>query len=161
MYFVSANQFQDRFEGAVAVQMLEGPVDPRYAEMEPGEKAFFELKRLTKIGCWHFADYESDAMWKLYAAQHKGVAICSTPERMRRAFKPFRLQPDYGEEDLWGGSVRYVDLAAIRMRGVGSLLDGALDHELLTVTELQFDEIAAAFSQFWQSFPEQLYLTVS
>ena len=69
-----------------------------------------------KISCWHRADYESDALWKLYAAEHKGVAICSTPERMRAAIQPFRLQPTYGTEDLWAGPVKYHDLMKVRLR---------------------------------------------
>jgi len=121
MYFASANQFIDPFEGAVAVQMNVPPPDPRYAEMDIGERAFFELKRLTKISCWHRAAFESDAMWKLYAGEHKGIAICTTPERMTAAFKPFRLKPEYGIEDLWAGSVQYVDLTRVRMRGANML----------------------------------------
>lgn len=120
-YFPSANQFVDIFEGAVAVQMDRAPTDPRYAEMEGTEKAFYELKRLTKISCWHRATYESDAMWKLYARENKGIAICTTPERMRAAFKPFRLRPDYGVESLRAGPVKYVDLTQVRMKGVGML----------------------------------------
>ncbi len=116
IYFASANQFVDPFEGAVAVQLNPPPADPRYAEMDFGEKAFFELKRLTKLNCWHRAAYESDAMWRLYAGQSKGVAICSTPNRMREAFRPFRLKPEYGAEDLWGGPVQYIDLTQVRMR---------------------------------------------
>lgn len=122
LYFASANQFIDPFEGAVAVQLNVPPPDPRYAEMESVEHAFFQLKRLTKISCWHRAAYESDAMWKLYAGEHKGIAICTTPDRMRDASKPFRLKPEYGVEDLWSGPVQYVDLTQIRMRGV-SMLD--------------------------------------
>ncbi|CAH1691966.1 hypothetical protein CHELA1G11_20998 [Hyphomicrobiales bacterium] len=61
-------------------------------------------------------------MWKLYAGELKGVAICTTPDRVRAAFRPFRLKPDYGVEDLWGGPVQYVDLIQIRMPGV-ALLD--------------------------------------
>lgn len=91
LYFASANQFIDPFEGAVAVQLNVPPPDPRYAEMESVERAFFRLKRLTKISCWHRAAYESDAMWKLYAGEHKGIAICTTPDRICSAFKPFRL----------------------------------------------------------------------
>ena len=121
IHFASANQFEDEFEGAVAVQLNEAPEDPRYVGMEGGERAFFELKRLTKISCWHVAEYESDAMWKLYGAQNKGVAICTTPERMRGAFKPFRLRPDYGLEEMWAGPVTYVDLTQVRMRNVGML----------------------------------------
>lgn len=116
MYFPSASQFTDPFEGAVAVQTNLPPPDPRYAEMEGAEKAFFALKRLTKLSCWHRAEYESDAMWKLYAGESKGVAICSTPGRMRKAFGPFRLKPEYGTEDLWGSPVQYIDLTQVRMR---------------------------------------------
>jgi hypothetical protein len=115
IYFASANQFTDPFEGAVAVQLNVPPPDPRYPEMETGEKAFFELKRLTKLNCWHRAQYESDAMWRLYAGESKGVAICSTPARIREALRPFRLKPEYGVEDLWGSPVQYIDLTQVRM----------------------------------------------
>jgi hypothetical protein len=115
MYFAAATQFRDAFEGAVAVQAPDFPVDPRYAEMEYLESAFYQLKRLTKINCWHRADYESDAMWKLYAGASKGVAICSTPQRMRAAFGPFRLAAEYAEEELSGGAVRYEDLLRVRL----------------------------------------------
>jgi hypothetical protein len=121
LYFASPNQYLDRFEGAVAVQVDVGPVDPRYSEMEFGEKAFFELKRLTKVSCWHRAAYESDAMWKLYAGEHKGIALVTTPKRMRSAIKPFRLKQEYGIEELWAGPVEYVDLTQIRMKGIGML----------------------------------------
>lgn len=116
IHFASANQFVDRFEGAVAVQMDAARADPRYAEMEQAEKAFFELKRLTKISCWHRAEYESDAMWKLYAEENKGISICTTPDRLRRALRPFRLRADYGIEELWAGPVEYLDLTQIRMK---------------------------------------------
>ena len=115
-YFAAATQFADPFERAVAVMPPDFPVDPRYQEPFDMEQAFRELKRLTKINCWHRADYESDAMWKLYAGESKGVAICSTPKRMQAAFRPFRLKPEYGIEDLWAGEVRYVDLLKVRMK---------------------------------------------
>lgn len=116
LHFASARQFADRFEGAVAVLPAGWPIDPRYAEMEHGERAFEELRRLTKINCWHRANYESDAMWQLYAGLRKGVAILTTPNRIRAAAKPFRLKPEYGHEDLWAGNVIYVDLLTERLR---------------------------------------------
>lgn len=115
LYFASARQFEDKFEGAVAVMPPGFPVDPRYAELDHGEHAFEQLKRLTKVNCWHRAAYESDAMWQLYAGKRRGVAICTTPERIRAAAKPFRLKPGYGNEDLWCGNVEYVDLLENRM----------------------------------------------
>lgn len=39
------------------------------------EDAFFSLRKFMKINCRHRADYESDAMWKLYAEQSKGERV--------------------------------------------------------------------------------------
>ncbi|NEV75925.1 DUF2971 domain-containing protein [Rhodopseudomonas sp. BR0C11] len=115
LYFASANQFDDPFEGAVAVQTDTPPTDPRYLAMERTEHAFFQLKRLTKLHCWHRGDFESDAMWKLYSGESKGIAVCSSPERIRTALKPFRLKPEFGTEDFWCGQVKYIDLTQVRM----------------------------------------------
>ncbi len=116
LYFASARQFDDPFEGAVAVLPPGFPIDPRYAEPAFGERAYEELRRLTKVSCWHRASYESDAMWQLYAGSRKGVAVRTTPDRIRAAAKPFRLKPEYGHEDLWAGNVQYVDLLQVRLR---------------------------------------------
>lgn len=116
LYFASARQFTDRFEGAVAVLPPGFPVDPRYAELDHGERAFEELRRLTKISCWHRASYESDAMWRLYAGANKGVAVRTTPNLIRSAAKTFRLKPEFGHEDLWAGNVNYVDLLKERLK---------------------------------------------
>ncbi|MBA4388880.1 MAG: DUF2971 domain-containing protein [Verrucomicrobia bacterium] len=118
--FASANQFEDPFEGAVAVLPYDLPVDPRYTVKDSSETAFAELKRLTKLSCWHIADHESTAMWKLYSDLGKGVAITSTPNKLARALTPFRLKPEYGVEELWGGNVVYVDLLRTRL-SVGML----------------------------------------
>lgn len=116
LYFASARQFTDPFEGAVAVLPAGFPVDPRYAEIEHHERAFEELRRLTKVSCWHRANYESDAMWQLYAGSNKGVAIRTTPSRISTAAKPFRIKPEHGHEDLWAGNVNYIDLLKERLR---------------------------------------------
>lgn len=116
IYFASARQFKDSFEGAVAIMPPSFPVDKRYAEPDSGECAFEQLKRLTKINCWHRAAYESDAMWQLYTEKSKGVAICTTPERIQAAAKPFRLEPEYGYEEMFAGNVEYVDLLQTRMK---------------------------------------------
>lgn len=116
LYFASARQFADPFEGAVAVLPHDTPIDPRYSQLEGADRAFEELRRLTKISCWHRADYESDAMWKLYAATRKGVAVRTTTERLSDGLLPFRFAPHYGEEEPYWGPVRYVDLHRERLR---------------------------------------------
>lgn len=38
------------------------------------------------INCWHENELESDGMWGLYSDRIFGIAIASTPERVRKAF---------------------------------------------------------------------------
>lgn len=116
LYFAASTQFTDKFEGAAAVIPPDFPLDPRYADMDHLERAYFEWRKLMKISCWHRAEFESDAMWRLYAEESKGVAVCSTPERLREAIQPFRLRPTYGTEDVWCGPVRYFDLMKVRLK---------------------------------------------
>jgi hypothetical protein len=110
LHFPSARQFEDQFEGAVAVLPHDFPSDPRYPDFDPVDSAFEELRRHTKISCWHRADFESAAMWNLYAAEGKGVAIRTTPGRLHASLEPFRLALGYGEEEPYWGWVRYIDL---------------------------------------------------
>lgn len=119
LYFAASTQFTDRFEGAAAVLPPDFPVDPRYREPDIMEQIGIRFRRHYKIHCWHRADYESNAMWHLYAEQSKGMAICSTPDRMRAAIKPFHLHPSFAEEDLWIGPVKYVDFLKVRLRPTG------------------------------------------
>src|SRR5207244_3600055 len=76
----------------------------------------FRFRRLYKINCWHRADYESNAMWRLYAEESKGVAICSTAERMRDAIRPYSVTERSEPEDLWAGGVKYYDFLNVRLR---------------------------------------------
>ena len=115
LYFAAARQFEDPFEGAVAVLRPGFPVDQRYAKPGWQERAFEELRRLTKVSCWHRSAYESNAMWQLYASARKGVAIRTNAERIQAAAKPFRLKSEYGHEELWAGNVNYVDLLKERL----------------------------------------------
>ena len=50
------------------------------------------------------------------ARSGKGVAVRTNAERIRTAAKPFRLKPEYGQEELWAGNVNYVDLLKERLR---------------------------------------------
>jgi hypothetical protein len=109
LYFAFPVQFEDVFEGCTAVTAPDLPADERYQEMDHTEQAFYRLRHHFKISCWHRADFESDAMWKLYAGEKKGVAICSTPERMRASIRPFRLPQASVDERIWAGDVSYQD----------------------------------------------------
>ena len=46
-----------------------------------------ELAHRRSIWCWHNADIESMALWHIYARE--GVAVKTTPARIKKAFDPF------------------------------------------------------------------------
>ncbi|WP_241202578.1 DUF2971 domain-containing protein [Caballeronia sp. SBC2] len=114
LYFASAREFDDPFEGATAVT-LPAPKDPRFNEIAPDEKAFEELRRLTKISCWNRGASESEAMWKLYASERKGIAVKTTAKKLAESLQPYRLSPEYADENFVWGEVRYVDLTSVRL----------------------------------------------
>jgi hypothetical protein len=116
LYHAAASQFEDIFEGAATITHPAAENDETNKGVEPIERAFRDLRRMTKISCWHRSSYESDAMWKLYAQSRKGVAICTTPELISLSAEPFRLKPEYGIEVLRGGPVEYVDLSKEKLR---------------------------------------------
>jgi hypothetical protein len=59
-------------------------------------------RRNYYVSCWHAADYESVAMWKIYGAPGPGVAIVSNGARLEASLAN-------NSPDLYLGSVRYFD----------------------------------------------------
>lgn len=63
-----------------------------------------ELAKRRTIWCWHAADIESMSLWDIYARE--GVAIRSTPSRIRESFSPYFVDSALIAE------VEYVDQAS-------------------------------------------------
>ncbi|HUA14986.1 MAG TPA: DUF2971 domain-containing protein [Verrucomicrobiae bacterium] len=53
------------------------------------------------VSCWHISEHESDAMWKLYSASGRGIAIESTVGSLRASLGD--------RKDLQIDAVRYMD----------------------------------------------------
>lgn len=120
LYFASAKQFADKFEGSISHPHVEhrkkanqhafgSDFDFIRKTESFATKAFQELTRLVKISCWHQNDFESAAMWELYLRDGKGVVIRSTVERLARSIGEYRIQPQFGAENIWLGAVKYID----------------------------------------------------
>ena len=60
------------------------------------------------VNCWHAADHESAAMWKIYGSLAGGVAIVSTGGRLHAALAQ-------ASEEIYLGAVRYVDPRAFEI----------------------------------------------
>jgi len=120
LYFAAAHQFEDAFEGAVTASELSRrrAVAERIFPEDVGaqddlvameSRAFADLRRMTKVNCWHAAEHENVAMWERYLRGEPGVAVVSTVRRLKDCMHPFRLEPHYGEESIMVGRVEYLD----------------------------------------------------
>jgi hypothetical protein len=91
LFFARADSFEDPWEGGLAGGDLkrfreehEGLGRP---ELQEAWDQRINEKRIALAGigvsCWYKAKHESAALWKIYAPQGLGVAVCSTVERLR------------------------------------------------------------------------------
>ena len=96
LHFSRTDKLDDPFEGTY----------PRMPGLSGVERR--ELEKISAVNqssilvdCWHRNEYESEAMWKLYADWERGLAVRTTFPDMRESFMC--------EEDIFIGSVRYID----------------------------------------------------
>lgn len=126
LYFAAAHQFGDQFEGAItqAEQVRRRELALRtfpnagetQQHLQGLSRAFADLRRMTKINCWHARPHENVAMWERYRRSTDcGVVVASTVGALKQSLHEFRLKPEYGHETISVGRVRYIDYAADEM----------------------------------------------
>jgi len=59
------------------------------------------LRFQTFLNCWHMNEFESDAMWKIYAKDNTGIAIQSTYKNLVDVLKM--------NKEIYIGAVKYID----------------------------------------------------
>lgn len=112
LYFSALKSFahSDPFEGWPPARIMEemfkvvtqtGPHMSDPARFKEFSNALFKS---SVVSCWHANSDESEAMWKLYGDNHKGVAIKSTIGRLERSIET--------EQTVKIGEVSYIDYRA-------------------------------------------------
>lgn len=158
LYFTRADHFADPFEGSITRARLEARLAFYRAQKRRGqarrltshEGVFVEDHILnTAINCWHANEYESFAMWKLYAVEGIGVAVRSTYDRLASSLP--RADRHRNQSGPWMlelpvriAKVRYVDY---------DKYDGA--HEdpfLLKRKSFEHEREIRAIAEDWHSF---------
>ena len=105
LFFVRADKLGDPFEGTLSPVnlVLERILYPD----KPGGsyEAFMAglqiLRRYVAVNCWHRSDYESAAMWSLYAHEPGGIAVKTNLNSLVASFTD--------SADIYIGEVNYVD----------------------------------------------------
>ncbi|MEX2036885.1 MAG: hypothetical protein WEA28_17015 [Xanthobacteraceae bacterium] len=98
LYFSRGDLLEDRFEGSytnstiqkrpqiyqVFADQLNKNGDPVTGDELSQEVAdlFRKSVNLVYVNCWHQNEYESVAMWKLYAPANESIAIVSTVKKL-------------------------------------------------------------------------------
>lgn len=104
LFFSRSDLFDDPYEGATSHANIKlRPIvykDRIPAEvLGRGAHDAERSKQWTYINCWHMNEYESAAMWKLYAQANEAVAIQST----------FKLLQESLPDNVYLGVVNYID----------------------------------------------------
>jgi len=104
LYFSRSDRFDDPFEGSYSKHNVE--IRPKIYEGKIPENRLLQMSKVyenmriwTYINCWHINEYESAAMWKLYAKSNEAIAIQSNYKRL------CDLLPEY----VFIGRVEYID----------------------------------------------------
>jgi hypothetical protein len=112
LFFCRSDKLDDRFEGSTPLgnfMTLEGKTEPKDFEARSEER--MKSRESVYINCWHLNEYESAAMWKVYAQSNHAVAIRSTIKRLRECFSDKRLV----DNCIFTGDVEYLDYKKDKM----------------------------------------------
>lgn len=108
LYFSRADRLGDSFEGSYPEKNI--IQRNRYLDqLDCGNQMLESVNVVRKnesrfmfINCWHMNEYESLAMWQLYANNGQGIAIQSTVDRLITSLS-------ISEDPIQIGKVKYID----------------------------------------------------
>lgn len=128
LFFPRLDRLNDPFEGAFPVtQTIMSRINefiPKGAGLSGAaitvyglDKAWESTRRWMYASCWYCQNWESAAMWKLYARSNDAIAIKSTVGRLRSVFaEPGEPDPGYlGPRTIHIGMVDYIDFKTGRI----------------------------------------------
>jgi len=108
LYFASASQLEDKFEGSLTTPSVERFInmltnDHPTLPLQLAYQALSLSMRQIAVNCWHLSGNESYVMWSRYATKEDGgIAIQSTVERLSMSFPA-------SQSHVWIGKIKYID----------------------------------------------------
>jgi hypothetical protein len=114
LHFSRVDTFKDPFEGSLPKAEVEADQEfyasvgvPKIQEQAARTRA--SMLKLHAACCWHLAEHESEAMWKLYA--NEGIAIQSTVGRLVGSLPAATPVEDPALTAIYVGVISYIDYA--------------------------------------------------
>jgi hypothetical protein len=108
LHLTRCDQFRDKWEGTwpeYVVTKFRATMALVAGEAgTPAETGFLESSCTYYVSCWHESEFESAALWDLYARE-SGVAILSSVQRLKEAITC--------QDSLFLGRVRYANYKTV------------------------------------------------
>ena len=102
LFFCPPDDLGDPFEGAISpVTPPSGPNIVPGKTYLVGEFDVRHSQKILRVNCWHMGEFESEAMWRLYAREHDGIAVKTVFARFKEAL--------IGDQAVFGSKVHYQD----------------------------------------------------
>ncbi len=102
LFFANTTALGDQNEGRVPKEIVKLMYDNN--NNKKVESYLFivnELRPKTLISSWAASHHENFAMWKMYAKEKLGVAVKTTEDRLKSAFKPTKRPVFIGEVNYY------------------------------------------------------------
>jgi hypothetical protein len=103
LFFARADIMVDKCEGSMTTaNVTRRPSQLGENMVTQMANPFRLVRKVTYLSCWHVSNVESAAMWGLYQADGRGVAVRTTWRRLTKSLEE-------ASQVIFGGIVKYVD----------------------------------------------------
>jgi hypothetical protein len=115
IYFTRADKFDDKFEGWPTKAFIDGRNKvwdefakkydeyPNIGYSEYLREYTIQQKKSIGISCWHWSEYESIAMWRIYLKSNEGIVIQTTFRKLNEELSLYK------EDEIFCGMVEYLN----------------------------------------------------
>ena len=156
MYAISDPAYKTAAETLLLAEALERPWSSNVEEAVKAAKAGIAARpekfrglvnALCKgmlVSCWYYSVHQSEAMWKLYGDQGKGIAIRTTVGKLRRALE--EATGNARQTTIYIGKVRYIDYSDAAITTSDCSVDGHIIPLLKRISYSHENEVRAFLS---------------
>lgn len=125
-------------EAEAAVERARKGIAARPAKFRLLAEALFKG---TLVSCWYYSAHQSEAMWKLYTDQGKGIAIRTTVGKLRKGLEAAESNPR--QTTIFIGKVKYVDYSDPTLAAHDCSIDGHVSPLLKRTSYSHENEVRA------------------
>jgi len=156
IYSLSDSTYQIASDALLKAENLERPWPPAVEEAVATARA--ELKNRpakfrslidalfkgTLVSCWYYSKHQSEAMWKLYGDQGKGVAIRTTVAKLKAALA--QAEGNARQKTIFVGKVKYIDYSDPLITAPDCKVDGHIIPLMKRISYAHENEVRAFLS---------------